>query len=88
MIDAIVVAGLLTLNIYIAWRYSKMPVESDFGIFAMWGMTGAVYGRDFVDCKSPGVHIWLMLLAKIIGYDYGKYRNVAKVNNFVVYKRY
>lgn len=65
MIDAIVVAGLLTLNIYIAWRYSKMPVESDFGIFAMWGMTGAVYGRDFVDCKSPGVHIWLMLLAKI-----------------------
>jgi len=65
MIDAIVVAGLLTLNIYIAWRYSKMPVESDFGIFAMWGMTGAVYGRDFGDCKSPGVHIWLMLLAKI-----------------------
>lgn len=65
MIDAIVVAGLLTLNIYIAWRYSKMPVESDFGIFAMWGMTGAVYGRDFVDCKSPGVHTWLMLLAKI-----------------------
>jgi hypothetical protein len=28
-------------------------------------MTGAVYGRDFVDCKSPGVHTWLMLLAKI-----------------------
>jgi len=23
-----------------------------------------------------------------VGYDYGKYRNVAKVNNFVVYKRY
>lgn len=65
MTDALIVIGLLTLNIYIAWRYSKMPVESDFGIFAMWGMTGAVYGRDFVDCKSPGVHIWLMLLAKI-----------------------
>jgi len=65
MIDALVVAGLLSLNSYIAWRYSKMPVESDFGIFAMWGMTGAAYGRDFVDCKSPGVHIWLMLLAKI-----------------------
>ena len=65
MIDALIVTGLLTLNIYIAWRYSKMPVESDFGIFAMWGMTGAVYGKDFVDCKSPGVHTWLMLLSKV-----------------------
>jgi len=65
MIDALVVVGLLTLNSYIAWRYSKMPVESDFGIFAMWGMTGAAYGRDFVDCKSPGVHLWLLLLSKV-----------------------
>jgi hypothetical protein len=23
-----------------------------------------------------------------VGYDYKKYRNVAKINNFVVYKRY
>ena len=65
MIDALVVVGLLTINSYIAWRYSKMPVESDFGIFAMWGMTGAAYGRDFVDCKSPGVHLWLLLLSKV-----------------------
>ena len=65
MTDTLIISALLILNSYVAWQYSKMPVESDFGIFAMWGMTGAVYGRDFVDCKSPGVHIWLMLLAKI-----------------------
>lgn len=65
MTDTLIISALLILNSYVAWQYSKMPVESDFGIFAMWGMTGAVYGRDFVDCKSPGVHTWLMLLAKI-----------------------
>ena len=56
---------LLLINVFFAWRYAKMPVESDFASFNMWGMTGAVYGRDFVDCKSPLVHLWMLLLSKV-----------------------
>jgi len=56
---------LVCLNVYVSLRYASIPAESDFGIFATWGMTGAAYGRDFVDCKTPLVHAWLALLAKV-----------------------
>mgnify|MGYP001766608274 FL=1 len=65
MTDALLIGALVVLNLYVSWRYAKTPAESDFGIFATWGMTGAAYGRDFVDCKTPLVHAWLALLAKV-----------------------
>lgn len=65
MNDVLAFTILLILNLYSAWRYSKLPVEPDFAHFALWGMTGAVYGRDFVDCKTPLIHAWLALLAKV-----------------------
>jgi hypothetical protein len=56
---------LFVLNLYYAWRYAKIDIDPDFALFNMAGQTGAWYGRDFVDCKSPLVHIWFWLLSRI-----------------------
>jgi len=62
---------LFAINLYFAWRYAPMDIEPDFALFNMAGQTGAWYGRDFVDCKSPLVHIWFWLLSKIWRSVYG-----------------
>lgn len=56
---------LVALNAYISSVYARIDVEPDFATFAMWGVTGARYGKDFVDCKTPLVHSWLALLGKL-----------------------
>lgn len=62
---------LFAINLYFAWRYAPLDIDPDFALFNMAGQTGAWYGRDFVDCKSPLVHIWFWLLSKIWHSVYG-----------------
>src|SRR5512135_3430866 len=61
------VLGLLALGVFYGWRYSKSSVDPDWAFFNLYAFTGAMYGRDFVDCKTPGVHIFFALLAKVVG---------------------
>jgi hypothetical protein len=56
---------LFAVNLYFAWRYADMDIDPDFAMFNLWGQTGAAYGRDFSDCKTPMVHLWFLLLSKI-----------------------
>ena len=56
---------LVALNGWIAWRYSRVPLGQDEGLWMLWGWTGAVPYRDHIDCKPPGIQIWLWLLAKL-----------------------
>ncbi len=72
------VALLLALNAWIAWRYSRLPLGQDEGLWLLWGFTGARPYRDHVDCKPPGIHVWYWILAKLTG------RNVALVRFFHV----
>ena len=62
---------LIVLDLYYAWRYAPLDIDPDFALFALTGQTGAWYGRDYVDCKSPLVHIWFWLLSKLWGSVYG-----------------
>lgn len=65
MNNILVLVVLLVLDFYYALRFANLPVEPDFATFSTWGMLGAVYGRDYVDCKTPLVHGWLALLSQI-----------------------
>ena len=58
---------LLLISFYYGWRYSKTSVDPDWAMFSLAGFTGSWYGRDFADCKSPGVHLWYYLLSRIAG---------------------
>jgi hypothetical protein len=62
---------LFVLNLYYAWRYARTDIDPDFALFNMAGQTGAWYGKNFVDCKSPLVHIWFWLLSRIWKSVYG-----------------
>lgn len=59
------IAILLALNIWVSYRYAFQPLGPDEGIWMLSGWTGAKYGRDYVDCKPPGIHTWFWLLAKL-----------------------
>ena len=52
---------------YVVWRYSREPLDPDQALFMVWGFTGAPYGKGFVDTKTPGIHLWYLLLTKIVG---------------------
>lgn len=58
---------LAAYSIYKAWQYSKLDVDPDWSMFNLAAFAGSWYGRDFVDCKSPSIHIWYWLIAKIVG---------------------
>jgi hypothetical protein len=62
-------AGLAVLSGWIAWRYSRLPVSQDEGLWMLWGFTGSRPYIDQVDCKPPGVHLWCWLLARITRYN-------------------
>lgn len=69
------------LNAYIAYRYANIVADPDWAMFNMFAFTKSVYGRDFVDCKPPGIHIWYWLLAMLVG------KNVKRVrfaNHFLI----
>jgi len=60
---------LLTLGVYLAWRYALVTLDPDAGLFMAWGMVGAAYGRDFADCKTPAVHLLYLVLTRLVGRD-------------------
>lgn len=62
---------LLGINVFFAWRYAPLDIDPDFALFNMAGQVGSWYGKDFVDCKSPLVHIWFWLLSKLSNSLYG-----------------
>lgn len=45
-------------------------------MFLLPAMTGAAYGRDFLDCKMPLVHWWFLAISKLVGRDVGRIRFV------------
>jgi hypothetical protein len=73
--------ALILITIYVSWQYSKTDIDPDWAMFNLAGFTGSWYGRDFVDCKSPGVHIWYWLISKVVGADIAK---VKFTNHFLV----
>lgn len=61
--------SLIVIAAFVAWRYSKTEADPDIAMFTLAGFTGAWYGRDFVDCKSPLVHLWFYGITKMVGTD-------------------
>jgi len=62
------------LTAYQSYRYAKADIDPDWAYFNLTAFTGARYGRDFPDCKTPAIHLWYWLLAKIVGADIGRVR--------------
>jgi len=58
---------LVFISFYYAWRYSRTTIDPDWALFNLPGFTGAHYGRDFVDCKTPAVHYWYWTLTRLVG---------------------
>ncbi len=58
---------LLLPTLWYSWRYSLTNIDPDWAIFNLPGFTGAHYGRDFVDCKTPFVHYWYWAITKVVG---------------------
>lgn len=58
---------LLLISVYTAWRYSKIEIDPDWALFNMANFTGSIYGRDFVDVKTPAIHVWFWLIGKVVG---------------------
>lgn len=58
---------LALLSLYMAWRFCKMTIDPDWALFNMAAFTGAWWGRDFVDCKMPTIHLWYYAIAKLVG---------------------
>jgi len=70
---------LMLISLYYAWRYSKAEIDPDWSMFNFAAFTGAVYGRDFLDCKSPAIHLWYWLIAKVVGANVKRVRFVHHV---------
>ena len=64
---------LVLLALFYAWRYASMEIDPDWAMFNFAAFTGAWYGRDFADCKTPAIHLWYYAIARIVG------RNVWRV---------
>ncbi len=74
-------ASLLLVSGFLAWRYSKTSVDPDWSYFNLYAFTGSLYGRDFADCKTPGVHVYYWLLSKLVGIDV---KRIRFANHFLV----
>ena len=72
---------LLALTAFISWRLSRTEADPDWAMFNLAAFTGSWYGRDWADCKTPVIHVWYWLIAKITG------PHVARVkfaNHFII----
>ena len=72
---------LFAISLYHAWRYSRTSVDPDWAYFNLYAFTGSLYGRDFADCKTPGVHIYYFLLSRLVGVNV---RRIKFANHFLV----
>ena len=66
--------SLLALTVFLAWRYSRTSIDPDWAYFNLRTFTGARYGYDFADCKTPGVHWYYYALSKIVGANIARIR--------------
>lgn len=60
---------LIAIPIYHSWRLCKTTADADWAMFNLAAFTGSWYGRDFADCKTPGIHLYYWLIAKLVGAD-------------------
>lgn len=74
-------ACLLVLSLFHAWRHSKTSADPDWAYFNLYAFSGSLYGRDFPDCKTPGVHLYYWLLSRLAGVNV---RRIKFVNHFLV----
>jgi hypothetical protein len=65
---------LLALSLFYAWRYSKIEADPDWAMFNFEAFGVGLYGRDYADCKSPAVHLFYWMIAKVVGKDVGRVR--------------
>lgn len=72
---------LLLISLFMAWRYSKIEIDPDWSLFNMANFTGSIYGRDFVDVKTPAIHVWFWLIGKLVGKSVPK---VLFVHHFIL----
>jgi hypothetical protein len=63
----LVIACLLIPTMWVSWRYAITPVDPDIALFMLPRFTGSWYGRDFVDCKTPGIYLWYYLISFLVG---------------------
>jgi hypothetical protein len=68
-VTILIAVGIATLSAWIAWRYSRLPLSQDEGLWMLWGFTGSRPYLDHVDCKPPGVHLWCWFLARVTRFD-------------------
>lgn len=64
----------ILLAVWLAWRYSRIEVDPDWAMFNLAAFTGAWYGRDFLDCKTPAIHLWYYGIARLVGADVQRVR--------------
>jgi len=48
-------------------------------MFNLWGFTGARFGEGFFDCKMPGIHLFYLLITKIVGKSVPRVRFMSTV---------
>lgn len=58
---------LIAIAIFQSWRLAKTEADPDWAMFNFAAFTGSWYGRDFADCKTPGIHLYYWLIAKLVG---------------------
>jgi hypothetical protein len=66
----------IALSLWYAWRSSRQIIDPDWAMFNLYAFTGAVYGRDFADCKMPTIHLWYAAIARVVGKDIGRVKFV------------
>lgn len=59
----------LACSLYMAWRYSKTEADPDWAMFNLWAFGLGRYGRDWLDCKTPMIHMTYWLIARVVGRD-------------------
>jgi hypothetical protein len=60
---------IVAMSLWQAYHYARQTIDPDWALFNMPGFTGAHYGKDFADCKTPFIHYWYWAIAKIVGRD-------------------
>ena len=68
---------LALVALWYAWRYSKSTIDPDWAMFNFEGFCNSWYGRDYLDCKTPLIHLWYWAIAKVVGKDVARVKFAA-----------
>jgi hypothetical protein len=58
---------LISLAIWQSYWLSRQLSDPDFALFNQTTFTGAWYGKDYADCKTPGIHLYYWLIGLVAG---------------------